>query len=121
MGAAVAADAMVVGSRFIRLADSEYSDIAMTARQASDVLFELRCLLDHGGVFLPTATGTLTHAALAAIKGRLVILGEGTSKQQGAVVMDWPAPAAGKRHAPIKMAKEQGPQPAGDSDALQLS
>lgn len=105
IGAAVAADAMVAAWHFIRLSDSEESDVSMSARQGAELLHSLRCLLQEGGVFLESAEGTLTHAALAAMKSRTVLLGLGTGKET-AMAMSWPAPAAVGRQKPIEQAKE---------------
>ena len=109
VGAAVAADAMMAGWTFIKLCDSEMSDVAVNGRQACEILRNIRALLDDGGVFRESAKGTLTHACLAAIKGRLVLVGQGTSKES-AVMMGWPAPEEVGRHRPVAMAKECAPQ-----------
>ena len=75
-------------------------------------------MLDNGGVFLPEAKGTLTHAALSAIKGRTVLLGDGTGKLQ-VQVFEWPGPV--QAQAPVQVhvpAEGAGPDPDPDPDRM---
>ena len=81
MSAAVAADAMVAGWVFIRLCDSEASDVTVDGQQAAKILHQLKSLLYDGGIFLESATGTLTHACINGMKDRFVLVGPGTGKE----------------------------------------
>ncbi|CAE7209725.1 unnamed protein product [Symbiodinium sp. CCMP2456] len=100
IGAAVAADAMVMGWHYIRLDDQAAADASLSGPRAAQLLHEMRQMLDAGGLFMEEASGTLTHAALEAMKNRLVYVGANK-----AVALGWPA-AEGKRRRPRTMAKE---------------
>ena len=100
VSAAVAADALVMGWHFIRLDDEAAADASLSGPRAAQLLHEMRQMLDAGGLFMQEATGTLTHAALEAMKNRLVYVGENK-----AVALNWPA-AEGKRRRPRSLAKE---------------
>ena len=50
------------------------------------------------------AAGTLTHAALEAMRGETVFLGQG--KRRSVAFLGWPAPGSVERDAPVKKARE---------------
>ena len=108
VSAAVAADAMVAGWVFTRLCDSEESDITVDGQQAARILHQLKSLLYDGGVFLETATGTLTHACINGIKDRFVHVGPGTVKES-VVGMGLQEEGVGRQRL-LELAKEFAPQ-----------
>lgn len=103
IGAAVAADAMCIGWQYIRLDDAEAADFSLTGPRAAELLHTMRAMLLDGGLFLAEASGTLTHQALCAMRGRLVWLG---SDAGNAVALRWPSPHSPARRQPIRMARE---------------
>lgn len=105
INAAVAADAMVIGWGYIRLDDSAAADYSLTGPRAAELLQTTRALLASGGLFLSEADGTLTHAALRAMTGRVVFLGSDAST---AACLRWPSPSSPKRREPIRFARESG-------------
>ncbi|CAK9097849.1 Uncharacterized protein SCF082_LOCUS45898, partial [Durusdinium trenchii] len=78
VGAAVAADALVIAWPLVQVNDEARSDYSLEGPAAAKVLLELKLLLADGGLFLPEASATLTHSVLSAVKERMVWCGKGT-------------------------------------------
>ncbi|CAK9097842.1 Uncharacterized protein SCF082_LOCUS45895 [Durusdinium trenchii] len=78
VGAAVAADALVIAWPLAQVNDEARSDYSLEGPAAAKVLLELKLLLADGGLFLPEASATLTHSVLSAVKERMVWCGKGT-------------------------------------------
>lgn len=102
VGAAVAADALVLGWEYIRLDDSAAADYALTGPRAAQLLADMEALLLNGGIFSPQAEGTLTHCALRALRDRMVLFGG------NAVVLGWPHLDSPGRREPARMARRLG-------------
>ena len=99
IGAAVAADAMVMAWEYIRLEDTAAADASLSGTHAAQLLRTMHHMLQSGGLFLEEATGTLTHCALKAMQNRLAFF------SNKAVALQWPA-SDSKRREPMKLAKE---------------
>ena len=72
VGAAVAADCLIVAWPLIKVNDQACADFALEAPAAAEVLMQLKYLLAGGSIFLPEASATLTHSVLDAVKERMV-------------------------------------------------
>ncbi|CAE7250176.1 unnamed protein product [Symbiodinium sp. CCMP2592] len=105
VSAAVTADAMLLGSPFLRVCDQDNADYALQAPAAAKALQDMRHFLYDGAIWLPDARNTLTHTVLRAIKDRLMILRH-NSKDCEAVSMRWPAPQSAERNKPVAIARE---------------
>ena len=109
VGAAVCADALVIGKPMLQAEDAAAADFAISGEQASQCLHTLKCMLLDGGLFLAEAEEALTHTCLRSISGRVVFLRKGT-REASATVLTWPAPGSAERRQPIQVAKESWPQ-----------
>ena len=98
VSAAVAADSLVLAWGFIKLEDAASADYSLSGVAAAKLLYQMKCLLKQGGLFVQEAEGTLTHAALKAMKGKMVFWGD------RCVNMQWPE-LEGKRREPIRAAR----------------
>ena len=83
VGAAVAADCLIVAGPLIKVNDQACADFALEAPAAAEVLMQLKYFLADGGIFLPEASATLTHSVLDAVKERMVWCGraKGSAKR----------------------------------------
>jgi len=104
IGAAVVGDAMVAGQKLIRFAERASDDTALTPAAAAQHLSQLHTLLKEGAIFLDAAEGTLTHAALKYMAGKLVFY-RGASRRS-AVCLSWPAPDSMGLAEPVNRARE---------------
>ena len=102
--AAVVADALMAMQPALRLEDAACADYALSGPAAAELRQHLHALLVEGGLFLPQASETMTHAVLRAIRGRVVFVRAGT-RNVSAVSLHWRAPGA-QRRAPMDKAKE---------------
>lgn len=105
VSAAVTADAMVHAWRFIRLCDTAADDSALGGLQASRLLYELKLLLHDGGLFAPSAAGTLTHSALLAIQDKVVFTGD-----HEPLAIRWPSLTSDARKEPVLQARQSEAQ-----------
>eukprot|EP00439_Symbiodinium_sp_Y106_P066153 s662_g10.t1 len=105
VSAAVAADALLIGSPMLRVCDASSADFALSAECAAKTLFDLKHFLKEGALWMPQADGTLTHSVLAAIRDRTVFIGRG-GKNPRPVSVRWPAPDSESRLQPVKVARE---------------
>ena len=109
VGAAVVADALMMGKTFLQLEDAAHADLAVSGEVAAELLFRLRCMLFDGGLFLAESEQTLTHTVLRSIMGRAVLLGGGTNSAS-AMLLRWPSPESAARRKPIATAQKPRPQ-----------
>ena len=100
VSAAVAADCLAAGWSFVRLHDRSADDASLSPTLAAEHLGQLRLLMEKGGLFLPEAEGTLTQAALRAMRGRLVLV-----SKHAATSLAWPSPDRLARNAPQELPK----------------
>ena len=104
VSAALVGDIMITAWPMLRVCDADHSDFALHGCEAADCLEKLRHLLLDGAIWLPDASGTLTHSVLLSIRERLVMVGRGTAGAR-ALSIGWPVPGE-LRQKPIQIAKE---------------
>ena len=100
VGAAVAADSMILGWTFIKLSDKSSGDYALSGPAAARQLHEMEALLKHGGLFLQEAKGSLTHTALESLCNQVVFF------QDKMLVLRWPERASARLDEPRRLAKK---------------
>ena len=105
VGAAVCADALVMGKSFLQADDAAAADFAICGAEAAELIHRMRCMLVHGGLFEPEAEQTLTHTCLRSIRGRCVFIGRSTHDATAAALR-WPAPDTAARREPIVIAQK---------------
>ncbi|CAK8998373.1 unnamed protein product [Durusdinium trenchii] len=105
VGAAVAADALVIAWPLAQVNDEARSDYSLEGPAAAKVLLELKLLLADGGLFLPEASATLTHSVLSAVKERMVWCGKGTATCK-MIPIRWPRLDTPARCEPLRIARE---------------
>lgn len=83
----------------IRLEEKQ-EDAALAPAVAARMRDGLKSALDGGSIFLEASNGTCVHAALNAIRGRIVFAPTGMQH------LVWPAPGKASRYQPVHAAKE---------------
>eukprot|EP00438_Fugacium_kawagutii_P008653 Skav201130 [mRNA] locus=scaffold4373:194633:196390:+ [translate_table: standard] len=105
VGAAVAADCLLLAWPFLKVSDRDAGDFALVAPAAAECLQNLKHMLVDGGLWLPQAKDTLTHSVLHAIHSRIIFVGKGGDKAR-AIPIRWPAPNTEARREPVRLAKQ---------------
>ncbi|CAE7715604.1 unnamed protein product, partial [Symbiodinium sp. CCMP2592] len=85
VNAALAADSMLIGQRFLRLADTDNDEACVTAQQAAETIHTMEHMFDKGGVFLPSAAATVTQTVIRTLQdiGIITFLGNRTTGSRG--------------------------------------
>ena len=105
VGAAVAADALILAWPFLKVCDKACADFALAAPAAAEALENLKYMLEDGAIWLPAASGTLTHNVLGALKSRPFLMTGRFSDKARPIPMGWPAPTSQVRSEPVAVAK----------------
>ena len=105
VGAAVAADCLLLAWPFLKVSDRDAGDFALVATAGAECLQNLKHMLVDGGLWLPQAKDTLTHCVLHAIHSKVIFAGKGGDKAK-AIPVRWPAPNSAARQEPIRLAKQ---------------
>ena len=100
---AMAADAMVVIWKAIILEDTSAADSSLSGLESAKLLNAMQALFRDRGILMPHAKDMLTHAALDAMNG-LVLVNAGSN----AVPLRWPEMQSESRLEPARFAVRQG-------------
>ena len=104
--AAMSADALILGQRFIRMSDEASDSIIMSGRQCVQLLHELQVLFKDGAIFLEVASGTCTQLVLRGIQKVGIVDYLGRDKKAKVIGIGWPDPGSLQFQKPREKAKD---------------
>lgn len=105
VSAALVADVMMFIQPCIREEDTDNGDASHLGSTACKIRDGLHAMLELGTIWLKESEGSCVHAALQAIKGRVVFFRDSEGEKK-CTALGWPGPADTKRLAPVRRAKE---------------